>query len=160
MRSQPLEAERIFALLDARQVDYVVVGGIAVQAHGHVRMTNDVDLIPSPTRENLERLAAVLLELRARVLDPGAEHLTIDADMLPRATMWQFSTSDGDIDVLHEVPGAAPFAQLRERALVIVLGGHPVPIAGRDDLISMKRASGRPVDLADVAVLTEPEHQS
>jgi hypothetical protein len=60
--------------------------------------------------------------------------------------------------VLHDAPGAAPFAQLRERALVIALDGHPIPIAGRDDLISMKRASGRPVDLADIAALTEPEH--
>jgi hypothetical protein len=159
MRSQPLDAERIFTTLDTHGVEYVVVGGIALQAHGHVRMTNDVDLIPSPTRENLEHLAAALRELRARVLNPGAEHLAIDADMLPRATLWQFSTSDGDIDVLHDAPGAAPFDQLRERALVIVLGGRPIPIAGRDDLISMKRASGRPVDLADIAALTEPEHQ-
>jgi hypothetical protein len=39
---EPLDPERIFAALDARNVDYVVIGGIAVQVHGHVRMTNDV----------------------------------------------------------------------------------------------------------------------
>lgn len=58
-----------------------------------------------------------------------------------------------------DAPGAAPFAELRARALVISLGDRRIPIAGRDDLISMKRASGRPVDLADIAALTEPEHQ-
>jgi hypothetical protein len=154
----PPDVERIFATLDAHGVEYVVVGGIAVQVHGHVRMTNDVDLIPAPTPENLTRLAEALTELDARVLNPGSEHLKIDARMLPRATLWQFSTRHGDIDVLHDAPGAAPFPQLRERALVIVPGDHPIPVAGRDDLIRMKRASGRPSDLADIAALTEPEH--
>ena len=92
------------------------------------------------------------------MLNPGSEHLTIDARMLPRATMWQLSTPHGDIDVLHDAPGAAPFPELRRRALTIALGDGTVPIAGRDDLIAMKRASGRPTDLADVAALTEPEH--
>lgn len=154
-----LDAEGIFAALDGHGVEYVVVGGIAVQAHGHVRMTNDVDVIPSPTPVNLERLAAALAELQARVLNPGSEQLEIDAQMLPRATLWQFATSHGDVDVLHDAPGAAPFPQLRERALVIALGNHAIPIASRDDLIKMKRAAGRPVDIADIAALTEPEHR-
>jgi hypothetical protein len=156
---QPLDAERIFAVLDAHKVEYVVIGGIALQVYGHVRMTNDVDLIPSPTPQNLERLAAALRELEARVLNPGSEHLTIDAQMLPRATLWQLATRHGDIDVLHDAPGAAPFAQLCERALLVMLGDRPIPIASRDDLIRMKRAAGRPIDLSDVAALTEVEHQ-
>jgi hypothetical protein len=154
----PPDVERIFAALDAHRVDYVVVGGIAVQVHGHVRMTNDLDLIPSPTPENLTRLAAALQDLGARVLNPGSDHLRIDARMLPRATLWQLSTRHGDIDVLHDAPGAAPFPQLRARALTIALGDLAIPIAGRDDLIKMKSASGRPTDLADIAALTEPEH--
>ncbi len=156
--ARPLDVECIFATLDAYEVEYVVIGGIAVQVHGHVRMTNDVDLIPAPTPENFERLSKALRELDARVLNPGSEHLAIDARMLPRATLWQLSTRHGDIDVLHDAPGAAPFPELRERALVIVSGDRPIPIAGRDDLIRMKRATGRPVDLADIAALTEPEH--
>ncbi|HXB65380.1 MAG TPA: hypothetical protein VNV42_10955 [Solirubrobacteraceae bacterium] len=154
----PLDPARIFATLDAHGVEYVVIGGVAVQVHGHTRMTNDVDLIPAPTPDNLERLAAALVELDARVLNLGSEQLKIDAHMLPRATLWQFSTRYGDIDILHDAPGAAPFDQLRERALVIAVGDRPISIAGRDDLIRMKRARGRPVDLADVAALTEPEH--
>ncbi|HEY1688577.1 MAG TPA: nucleotidyl transferase AbiEii/AbiGii toxin family protein [Solirubrobacteraceae bacterium] len=158
--TRPLDAERIFAVLDTHHVEYVVVGGIAVQAHGHVRMTNDIDLIPSPSPGNLDRLAAALIELHARVLNPGSEHLAIDALMLPRATLWQFSTQHGDIDVLHDAPGAAPFPQLRERALVIALDRRAIPIASRDDLIAMKRAAARPVDLADIAALTELEHSA
>ncbi|HEY7830827.1 MAG TPA: hypothetical protein VIC06_09720 [Solirubrobacteraceae bacterium] len=143
---QPPDVERIFAALDAAQV------------HGHVRMTNDLDLIPSPTPANLKRLADALQELQARVLNAGSEHPQIDARMLPRATLWQLSTPHGDIDILRDAPGAAPFPQLRNRALTIALGELTIPIAGRDDLIKMKNASGRPTDLADVAALTEPEH--
>jgi hypothetical protein len=159
MADPQLDPERIFTVLDAHKVEYVVIGGIAVQVYGHVRMTNDVDLIPSPTPQNLKRLAVALQDLGARVLNVGSEHLTIDAQMLPRATLWQLSTRHGDIDVLHDAPGAAPFPQLRGRALLIKLGDHPIPIASRDDLIKMKRAAGRPVDLADIAALTEPEHR-
>lgn len=156
--AQPLDAERIFAVLDSHGVEYVVVGGIAVQVHGHVRMTNDVDLIPSPSPANLTRLADALNELRASVLNPGSAHLSISAQMLPRATLWQFSTKHGDIDVLRDAPGAAPFPQLRERALMIDVGDRTLAIVGRDDLIRMKRATGRPVDIADITALTEPEH--
>jgi hypothetical protein len=156
---QSLDAERIFAVFDAHKVEYVVIGGIAVQVYGHVRMTNDIDLIPSPAPQNLEHLADALKELGARVLNPGSEHLAIDAQMLPRATLWQLATRHGDVDILHDAPGAAPFPQLRERALVITLGDQPIPIASRDDLIRMKRAAGRPVDLSDVAALTEAEYQ-
>jgi hypothetical protein len=156
---RPLDAERIFAVLDAHKVEYVVIGGIAVQVYGHVRMTNDIDLIPSPTPQNLKRLAAALRDLDARILNPGSEHLAIDAQLLPRATLWQIATHHGDIDVLHDAPGASSFSQLRERALLITLGARRIAIASRDDLIKMKRAAGRPHDLADIAALTEAEQQ-
>lgn len=147
------DPERIFAALDERAVEYVVVGGLAVQVHGHVRTTNDLDLIPEPSRGNLARLADALNDLGARVLNPGSESLEIDATMLPRATLWQFATAAGDIDVLHDAPGAASFAELRRRALEVRLGERRIPFAGREDLIRMKRAAGRPVDLSDIAAL-------
>lgn len=155
MTEEVSDPQRIFAALDAHDVEYVVVGGLAVQVHGHVRMTNDVDLIPAPSRENMRRLAQALNDLGARVLNKDSEGMTIDANMLPRATLWQFTTAAGDIDVLHDVPGAATFEDLRVRALEVGLGALRIPFAGRDDMISMKRASGRPVDLGDVAALTE-----
>lgn len=130
---------------------------MAAQTHGNTRMTSDVDLIPQPDPQNLARLAEALRALEARVLNPGHEDLEIDAAMLPRATIWQLATPHGDIDVLHEAPGAAPYDQLRERALVIALGEVRVQVAGRDDLIRMKLARGRPVDRADVAALTDIE---
>lgn len=153
----PLDAERIFRVLAEHDVDYVLVGGLAVQTHGHIRTTVDVDIYPRPERENLERLANALNALRAKVLNANAGDLMIEASMLPRATLWQFSTPHGAVDVLHDAPGAPPYEELRKRALEIELGELKLVVAGRDDLISMKRASARRVDLEDLAALTEPE---
>lgn len=152
----PLDAERILRTLAEHEVDYVLIGGLAVQTHGHVRTTNDADLIPAPEPDNLARLVAALRALDARVLNPGQEDTEIDATMLPRATIWQFTTRDGGIDVMHEVPGGAPYEELRDRSLRVKLGDVEVPVVDLDDLIRMKLARGRPLDLEDVAALTDP----
>lgn len=159
-RPPVLDAERILRALDEHRVEYVLIGGMAVQTHGHTRMTNDVDLIldliPDPDPANLERLAGALRELDARVLNPGHEDREITASMLPRAAVWQLATSQGDVDVMHEVPGATSYAELKQRALVVELGPLRIPVASRDDLIRMKLARGRPVDRQDAAALTDP----
>lgn len=156
----PLDAERILRALAEHGVDYVLIGGLAVQTHGHVRTTNDADLIPAPNPANLKRLASALRALDARVLNAGEEDTEVDAKMLPRATIWQFVTRDGGIDVMHEVPGGRSYAELSDRALHVRLGDVDVPVVDLDDLIRMKLARGRPVDLADVAALTDPEAES
>ncbi len=156
-RETPLDAERILAALAEHSVDYVIVGGLAVQTHGHVRTTFDVDVYPRPEPANLRRLADALNGLEARTLNVNAEGMAIDAAMLLHATLWQFDTRHGAIDVLHDVPGAPPYDELRAQALEIELDGIQLAVASRDDLISMKRASARPVDLEDLAALTEPK---
>jgi len=151
----PLDAERILRALAEHGVQYVLIGGLAMQAHRHVRTTNNAELIPAPQPANLELLADALRSLDARVLNPGQEDIEIDAKMLPTATIWQFSTPDGGIDVLHEVPGGRPYGELSTRALRVKLGEIEVPVVDLDDLIQMKLARGRPIDLADVAALTD-----
>jgi len=150
-----LDAERIFRVLQEFKVEYVLIGGIAVQTHGHVRMTNDADLIPAPDAGNLARLADALNSMDAKVLDPGHETGAITAAMLPRSTIWQFTTRDGNIDVMHEVPGGRDFEQLSRDAMRISLGDVDIPVVALDDLVRMKLARGRKVDLEDVAALTD-----
>lgn len=154
--SPPLDAERILSVLVESGVEFVVIGGVAAQTHGRRRMTADIDLIPAPDPANLRNLAAALRKLEAKILNHGHEDEKITAALLPRATIWQFSTSAGGIDVMHEVPGGRPYGELREAALQIRLDGNLIAIAGLDDLIAMKLARGRPVDLEDVAALTRP----
>lgn len=153
----PLDAERILRALAEHGVEYVLIGGLAVQTHGHVRTTNDADLIPAPRPANLSRLADALRSLDARVLNPGLEDTEIDAKMLPTARIWQFGTRDGGIDVMHDVPGGRPYEELSARAFRVRLGDIEVPVVDLDDLIQMKLARGRPIDLADVAALTDPD---
>jgi len=149
----PLDLRELLATLHRHGVEYTVIGGVAVQVHGHRRTTKDLDVIPSPDRPNLERLASALAELGARPRDmpggaPTAEHLA-SAPVVPPLT-----TEHGALHILRDVPGAPPYDQLRNRALMIEFGGIALAVAGLDDLIAMKRASGRPGDDRDVAALT------
>lgn len=147
-----LDLRGLLATLQAHGVDYTVIGGVAVQVHGHRRTTKDLDVIARPDPENLERFAAALAELEARPRDvpgrsPSAEHLAA-APIVPPLT-----TVHGELHIMRDVPGAPAYADLRARALVVELDGIAVAIAGLDDLISMKRASGRPADERDIAAL-------
>ncbi len=150
-REIPIDAAAIFRVLAAHQVDYVVIGGLAVQAHGHPRTTQDLDLVPEPTRDNRRRLLAALTELGAR---PVGAHAPSPLSV-PETGVLELDTDAGGIDVYAAPKGAAPFAELRGRALVVELD-VPVPVASLDDLIAMKRASGRPIDRSDIVALTEP----
>lgn len=150
-REIAVDATAILRVLAAHHVEYVVIGGLAVQAHGHPRTTQDLDLVPEPTRENRERLLAALTELGARPV--GASDPASIA--IPEAGVLELDTNAGGVDIYAAPPGAAPFADLRNRAMVIQLD-VPVAVAGLDDLIAMKRASGRPIDRSDIIALTEP----
>jgi len=156
-RARGRDPRRIFEALARNRVDYVVIGGVAAIAHGHTRNTRDVDLMAAADRTNLERLAAALRELDARL--SGVDAHLLDVDVQDAATLasganFTMETDAGGLDLFNEIPGAAPYEDLRERALVIDLDGLTVRVAGRDDLIRIKRAAGRPQDLDDIAALT------
>lgn len=160
-RETPLDAARILHLLGEHRVEYTLIGGLAVQAHGHTRTTQDVDIMPSPEPENLERLAAALRDLAARPAGGrgrGGGRRRFDG-AFPLEGVTSLDTEAGGVDVHLRPPGAAPYGQLRGRALVIEVAGTTVAVAGRDDLIAMKRASGRPIDRGDVIALTVPERE-
>jgi len=64
------------------------------------------------------------------------------------------TTRHGELHILRDVPGAPAYGDLRARALVIEFKAISIAVAGLDDVIAMKRASGRPSDIRDIAVLT------
>lgn len=155
-REVPLDAAELLRALDRAGVECVVVGGLAVQAHGHLRTTQDLDVVPEPSAENLQRLAQALEILEARPVGATAPAPPSAQELASRA-ITTLDTHAGGLDVHRAPPGAAPFAALRARALVLEVAGARVAFAGRDDLIAMKRAAGRPVDRGDVLALTERE---
>lgn len=159
-RTSPTDPRRIFETFQRHGVDYVVVGGIAVIAHGHTRNTRDVDFIAATDRANLERLAAALRELDARLSGVDADRLGVDVydpATLASGANFTMETEAGGLDFFSDVPGAAPYEEMRERALELDLGGPVVRVAGLDDLIRMKQAAGRAQDLADIAALTSDQ---
>jgi predicted nucleotidyltransferase len=159
-RRRDPDPRRIFETFERHRVDYVVIGGVAVIAHGHTRNTRDVDFVAAADRANITRLAGALRELGARLSGVDAHLLRIDVydpATLANGANFTLETDAGGLDFFSEVPGAAPYEQLRERAMLVDLGGVAIRVAGRDDLIRMKAAAGRPQDLSDIAALTADE---
>lgn len=155
-----LDPARVFATLDHHEVDYLTVGAFAVIAHGYVRATADIDLVARQDDENLGRLAAAFTELDARLRGVDDDLLEIDpTDPATLATGASFTldTDAGPVDYLNDVPGADDYHAMRARAIETTAAGVVVRVVGVDDLIRMKRASGRPQDLRDIANLDPPE---
>jgi hypothetical protein len=147
----------ILATLNAHTVDYLLIGGLAVIAHGHLRATADVDVLPRPGAENHRRLAAALRELDAQLAGVDAHLLGIelDAPTLAEGANFTLTTRLGALDVMQEVPGASAYEPLAARAVASELDGVPVRVLARADLIALKRAADRPRDRDDVAALDE-----
>jgi predicted nucleotidyltransferase len=149
-------ADEILRVLTDYGVDFVVVGGLAVQAHGYIRLTQDLDIIVRPEIANSTRVSEALADLEAEVLKAGTMKLH-DPQQLRRAPLIATNTKYGRLDIVHveHVAGRPKsYDALRAAALVIRLDGVDVPVAGLSDLIRMKRAAGRDHDLADIEALT------
>jgi len=156
-----LDIGELVAVLARHGVDFVVIGGVATQAHGHRRTTMDLDLMPDPDPDNLTRLGAALGELEAQPVgvDAGKAEISVsDPERLAVAAIVPpLLTRHGQVHILKEPKGARAFDKIRESALVLEVAGVDVAIVSLDDLIRMKKAAGRPIDLEDVAALTETE---
>jgi predicted nucleotidyltransferase len=150
------EPEEILRVLSQHGVDFVVIGGIAVQAHGYIRSTKDLDVIARPSVVNLTRLSEALADLAAESRGRARVSLT-DPHVLRRAPLVPLMTRAGPLDLLNiEHVAGAPrgYDALRDAALTIELRGMQVAVAGLSDLVRMKRAAGREHDLADIEALT------
>lgn len=154
----PLDPERIIRTFADHEVLYVLVGALAGRLHGMPRMTADADITPDTSRENLDRLADALNELRARVHTEGVpEGLVFDcsAETLERAMIWNLTTEAGRLDLVFEPSGTKGYVDLSRNAIEMEAFGVPILIASIPDLIRTKKASDRPQDRQDVIVLQE-----
>jgi hypothetical protein len=153
--SSTFDARELFRALAHRDVQYVVIGGIAIQAHGGQRVTQDLDVTIASTTDNLARLASALLDLDARILGPNGQRSQSvpSAGLLASSDQRHLITVHGPLDVLTLPAHLGSFADMRARAHEVPLGDLSIPIAHREDLLEMKRAAGRPQDLADVKLL-------
>ncbi|HEY3828180.1 MAG TPA: hypothetical protein VGL57_03180 [Solirubrobacteraceae bacterium] len=155
----PLAPEELLSTLQRYGVEFVIVGGFSLAAHGVVRGTKDVDVVPSPQRANLERLASALIDMRAEIdvgdLDPDELGVGLDADGLASGGNFCLLTSHGRLDVMQDLSGMSGYRELREGATEASMPGVPEPLqfAGYESLLAMKSAAGRDQDLIDIAEL-------
>jgi hypothetical protein len=149
-------ADEILNTLTDHAVDFVVIGGIAVQVHGCIRGTHDVDIVAQPGTLNMSRLGEALVALEAEHRLPGSFSLA-DPHELRRAPLIAVVTRAGPLDIVnieHLAGQPRDYQALRDQALEVELQGRQIAVAGLSDVIRMKRAAGRDQDLADIEALT------
>lgn len=153
----------LLSALVAANVEFVVIGGIAVGLHGFLRATEDLDIVPSPDGGNLDRLCQVLEAQQAQLLlNPARRFGAREAWMLRRGRNVSLTTSHGDLDVVRTLPGVPDYATLTEDAERYEVDGMTIVVASSERLTEMKRARGSKQDEADIAALhalrTTQEH--
>jgi len=141
-------------LLASGEVDFVIVGGIAIRTHGGNYITEDLDICYSRTRENLKKLANVLAPLKPRLrsIDETLPFI-FDWSTLQHGTNFTFTTTLGDIDLLGEVKGVGIYDDLIKNSIKIDLEGFAVNVLSISGLIAAKEAAGRPKDEPGLKVL-------
>jgi hypothetical protein len=139
----------------AHRVRFVLIGGLAAKAHGSPSLTLDIDVCPARDRENLERTAAVLGELGARLRGATSDvPFHPDQRTLERVEILTLATDRGDLDVVFRPPGVDGYEELAANAVELELEQDlRVSVAALDDLIRMKRAAGRPKDRIELEIL-------
>jgi predicted nucleotidyltransferase len=145
------EPERMLAALERARVEHVVVGGVALMAHGVVRATLDLDLVADPGEANLDRLGHAIRSLGG--VPYGEPDTQVTLELLARAANMRFETEAGQLDLLGADQYRRLYPDLRGRAITLDLDGVEVCVASRNDLIRLKAGTGRDRDLLDIGDL-------
>lgn len=131
-------------------VEYLLVGGQAVIAHGYPRLTKDMDLLVRPTADNGARVLEALAEFGA-----GPAGLTPEQFEDPR-TLLMIGREPFRVDVLTDIPGVT-FEEAWCSRIYVTLDDVRLPVIGKAELIKNKRTVGRLQDLADAEQLEKLE---
>jgi len=147
----------LLAALHEHEVRFVVIGGVAVGAHGYLRSTEDLDFVPDPDPANLMLLTAALAELdstmptvKGRQFDPEK-----DGAVILRGGNVSADTRFGGLDVVQRLRGVPVYSELAQDAVKSDLLGIPVWVCSLGQLREMKRGLGRAQDRVDLENLPE-----
>ncbi len=150
--------ESVVRALNTEDVRYLIAGGLAVVAHGYVRLTADIDFLLDADRENLRRATSAFEGLGYRPRAPVAFAEFADPDSRARwakekglvvFSLFSPAHAATEVDLFLECP--LDFAQAWGRAARLEIApGVWGTFVGFDDLLFLKKKAGRPVDLADV----------
>lgn len=149
--------EAVVRAFEEAGVRYLVAGGLAVNAHGLLRFTKDVDFVVQLLPENIERAFGALGRLGYRPMVPITSAQFADATLregwirekgMQVLQFWSDAHRDTPIDMFVTEPFA--FDDEHRRALIKPLGPTPVRFVTIPTLIRMKEAAGRPQDKIDI----------
>ena len=133
-------------------------GATAARLQGFPRLTADADISPGTDPDNLERLAAALRDLRARVFTesvPEGLPFSCEAETLSRSNLWNLVTDAGRLVLIFKPSGTYGYDDLVRSALRYEVFGVEIDAASLEDILRSKLASNRPQDQQDVIVLKE-----
>jgi hypothetical protein len=150
--------QEILRVLDEHGVRYVLIGGLAAVLHGAPHVTTDVDVVPEDAQANLERLAAALKDLHARIRatgEPEGIPFDLSSESLSRVRVWNLQTSKGDLDITFQPSGTRGYDDLRRDVVTMEVRGIEVPVASLADVVRSKEAAGRARDRAALPALRE-----
>jgi hypothetical protein len=141
------------ALTDA-EVEFAVIGGVAMTAHGSASTTKDFDICYRRSRENMRRLASALqpYQPRSRGAPSGLPFL-FDTETIERGLNFTLMTDLGGLDLLGEVTGLGDYDAVRSLSTTMNIFRRDCLVLSLDGLIRAKRAAGRPRDLAAIPEL-------
>jgi hypothetical protein len=141
------ELEKFAEVLLRHKVEFVVVGGQAEILMGSPRVTYDTDLCYRRTKENLERLAAALVELKPTLRGAPADlPIKLDAAALALGSNYTFDTAFGPLDLLGWLEPVGTYDELAPNSESYQVGKFELQTIGLDDLIRIKQHIGRPKD--------------
>ena len=146
-------ARLVRALADAH-VEFVIVGGLAANAHGSARVTTDVDVVYARSPANLTRIIKALQPLKPYLRGaPAGLPFEWTTATLKAGLNFTLITSAGPIDLLGEIVGGGSYDNVISHSVIVRAFGIDVAIIDLPWLIKVKRAAGRPKDLEAIAEL-------
>jgi predicted nucleotidyltransferase len=130
-------------------VEYIMIGGFAVNIHGFSRFTADVDILIHDTIENRKKFRQAL-----KNAEIGDFNLIETMEIIPRYTTILLDNGM-ELDIFTSIPGyeTGAFAELYKTALQTVIEGISVPFLHLNQLLHSKRISNRPKDIIDIEEL-------
>jgi predicted nucleotidyltransferase len=144
--------DRLLRRLSQAEVEFVLVGGLAVNAWGVVRGTKDVDIVVAPDIENFKRVAGVAVALHGHV-QTGESLLSSPPSITAQLASGErvaIETELGQLDVVQGLDGVPTYEDLRAKATNAEVLGVEVAVCSVEDLKAMKQAAGRTRDQADL----------
>ena len=151
--------EEILQEFQKQKVRYVIVGGIAINLHGFLRSTADMDILVDMTDKNLKKIVGILKKKGYHVKQPvdpmGIANEKIRHDWIHGKNMKAFNfykeNEYKEVDIIIESP--VSYQEAKVNALQLKIGSMKIPVISIDDLIKMKSKTGRDVDQRDIEQL-------